>query len=74
MPGSTTTASAIEHTSTSPVLMLAFELGEESWLLGFSAGFGGTKRRAVDFGGDATPAPKVLGFAARSRDGPNFRC
>jgi transposase len=36
----TAATSAIEITSKSRVLMLAFELGEESWLLGFSAGFG----------------------------------
>lgn len=41
MSQSTATASTLERTSTSPVLMLAFELGEGSWLLGFSAGFGG---------------------------------
>ena len=40
MPRSTTTASTTELTKTSRTLMLAFELGEESWLLGFSAGFG----------------------------------
>ncbi len=34
-----TTATAIQITS-APVLLLAFELGEESWLLGCSRGFG----------------------------------
>jgi transposase len=40
MSKQTAATSAIQITSASPVLMLAFELGEESWLLGFSAGFG----------------------------------
>jgi len=36
----TAATSKIQITSKSRILMLAFELGEESWLLGFSAGFG----------------------------------
>ncbi len=36
----TATASTIQITSTTPVLMLALELGEESWKLGFSCAFG----------------------------------
>ena len=35
----TATTSTIQITS-APILLLAFELGEESWLLGFSRGFG----------------------------------
>jgi transposase len=43
----TATASAIQITS-APILLLAFELGEESWLLGFSSGFGQkTLRRKI---------------------------
>lgn len=36
----TATASTIESTATARVLLLAFELGETGWLLGFSPGFG----------------------------------
>ena len=39
MSTSTITAS-VQRTASSPLLMLAFELGEEGWLLGFSTGFG----------------------------------
>ena len=40
MSRSTATASGNELTSRATTLMLAFELGEGSWLLGFSTGFG----------------------------------
>jgi len=40
MSKKTAAASTIEITSPARTLMLAFELGEGSWLLGFSAGFG----------------------------------
>lgn len=40
MSKQTATASTIQITSWSPVLMLALELGEESWKLGFSSAFG----------------------------------
>ncbi len=36
----TATASTIQISSSTPVLMLALELGEESWKLGFSSAFG----------------------------------
>lgn len=36
----TATASTIQITATTPVLMLALELGEDSWKLGFSSAFG----------------------------------
>ncbi len=39
MSKSTATAD-MQSSSSSPVLMLAFELGEESWQLGFSTGLG----------------------------------
>ena len=41
----TATASTNQLTATAPVLLLAFELGESAWLLGFSPGFGGRVRR-----------------------------
>jgi transposase len=37
----TATASMTQNTSTGRVLLLAFELGESGWVLGFSPGFGG---------------------------------
>ncbi len=40
MSKQTATASAIQITTTTPVLMLAMELGEEHWKLGFSSAFG----------------------------------
>ena len=40
MSKQTATASPIEITSAAPTLMLALELGEESWKLGFSSAFG----------------------------------
>ncbi len=40
MSTKTATASTIQITSSTPVLMLALELGEESWKLGFSSAFG----------------------------------
>jgi transposase len=40
MPKQTATASTIKITTTTPVLMLALELGEEHWKLGFSSAFG----------------------------------
>ena len=42
MSKKTATASTIQITATTPVLMLAMELGEEKWKLGFSSGFGQT--------------------------------
>jgi transposase len=40
MSKQTATASTIQITATTPVLMLALELGEEKWKLGFSSAFG----------------------------------
>lgn len=40
MSKQTATASMVQITSTTPVLMLAMELGEEHWKLGFSSAFG----------------------------------
>jgi transposase len=40
MSKQTATASTIQITTTEPVLMLAMELGEEHWKLGFSSAFG----------------------------------
>jgi len=41
----TATASGTQNNATAPALLLAFELGEASWLLGFSTGFGATVLR-----------------------------
>jgi transposase len=40
MSKQTATASTIQITTTEPILMLAMELGEEHWKLGFSSAFG----------------------------------
>lgn len=40
MSKQTATASTIQITATTPVVMLALELGEETWKLGFSSAFG----------------------------------
>ena len=40
MSTQTAATSTIEITATTPVLMLAMELGEEHWKLGFSSAFG----------------------------------
>ena len=40
MSKQTATASTVQITATTPVLMLALELGEEKWKLGFSSAFG----------------------------------
>ena len=44
----TAAASAIQISSPAQTLMLAFELGEGAWLLGFSAGFGEAVLRRKD--------------------------
>jgi len=45
----TAAASTIEISEAQPILMLAMELGESGWLLGFSSGFGQTPvRRKID--------------------------
>jgi transposase len=45
----TAAASTIEISEAQPILMLAMELGESGWLLGFSNGFGQTPvRRKID--------------------------
>ena len=36
----TATASTLQITAGTPILMLALELGEEKWKLGFSSAFG----------------------------------
>ena len=49
MSKQTAAASTIEISEAQPILMLAMELGESGWLLGFSSGFGQTPvRRRID--------------------------
>ena len=49
MSKQTAAASTIEISEAQPILMLAMELGESGWLLGFSSGFGQTPvRRKID--------------------------
>jgi transposase len=64
----------VERSEARLILMLAMELGESGWLLGFSRGFGRTPvRRKIDSGdGDALLAPiawakQRLGLAAEAR-------
>lgn len=74
MSKSTAAASAIEISNRGEILMLAFELSEEEWLLGFSKGFGeqpirrkvaARDRRAV-LGGIAW-AKQKLGLSSETR-------
>ncbi len=74
MSKQTATTSTIQITASSPVLMLALELGEESWKLGFSSAFGQTPL-VRDIGSRDTKAllaqiaraKKKLGLAATAR-------
>jgi len=61
----TAATSTIEITS-APILLLAFELGEASWLLGFSSGFGQrTLRRKIT----ARDTTALLGEIAKAKRG-----
>ncbi len=70
----TATASTIQITATTPILMLALELGEETWKLGFSSAFGQIPL-ARDIGSRDTKAllaqiawaKKKLGLLAQAR-------
>jgi transposase len=70
----TAAASTIESSEAQPILMLAMELGESGWLLGFSRGFGQApvRRRIGSRDGDALLAQiawakQRLGLAAHAR-------
>jgi len=59
----TAAASTIEISQVKPILMLAMELGESGWLLGFSSGFGQTPlRRKID-SRDGNALLKQIGWA-----------
>jgi transposase len=59
----TEAASTIEISQVQPILMLAMELGESGWLLGFSSGFGQTPlRRKID-SRDGNALLKQIGWA-----------
>jgi len=59
----TAAASTIEISQVQPILMLAMELGESGWLLGFSSGFGQTPlRRKID-SRDGNALLKQIGWA-----------
>jgi hypothetical protein len=74
MSKQTATASTIQITAAAPVLMLALELGEEKWKLGFSSAFGQTPL-VRDIGSRDTKAllaqigwaKKKLGLSGRAR-------
>jgi len=70
----TAAASTIEISEAQPILMLAMELGESGWLLGFSSGFGHpvVRRKIESRDGKALLAQiawakQRLGFAADAR-------
>ena len=70
----TTATSTIEITSTTPTLMLALELGEEKWKLGFCSAFGQIplernigSRSTKALLAQVTWAKKKLGLAANAR-------
>ncbi len=58
----------IEINAATRGLMLAFELGEESWLLGFSAGFGGKVLRRKIAARDTVALMRELGRAKQHFD------
>jgi hypothetical protein len=59
----TAAASTIEISQVQPILMLAMELGESGWLLGFSSGFGQTPlQRKID-SRDGNALLKQIGWA-----------
>ena len=63
MSKQTAAASTIEISQVKPILMLAMELGESGWLLGFSSGFGQTPlRRKID-SRDGNALLKQIGWA-----------
>ena len=63
MSKQTAAASMIEIGQVQPILMLAMELGESGWLLGFSSGFGQTPlRRKID-SRDGNALLKQIGWA-----------
>ena len=63
MSKQTAAASTIEISQVQPILMLAMELGESGWLLGFSSGFGQTPlRRKID-SRDGNALLKQIGWA-----------
>ena len=72
MSTSTITAS-VQRTASSPVLMLAFELGEEGWLLGFSTGFGQPVRRRRIASRDTAALLEQIEWARREMGRPSAR-
>ena len=68
----TATASTIQITATTPVLMLALELGEEAWKLGFSSAFGQIPLMR-DVGSRDTKALLAQIAWAKKRLGPTSR-
>ena len=72
MSTSTITAS-VQRTASGPVLMLAFELGEEGWLLGFSTGFGQPVRRRRIGSRDTVALLEQIEWARRELGRPGAR-
>ena len=72
MSTSTITAS-VQRSASFPVLMLAFELGEEGWLLGFSTGFGQPVRRRRIASRDTAALLEQIEWARRELGMPDAR-
>jgi hypothetical protein len=72
MSTSTVTAK-FQRTVSAPVLMLAFELGEEGWLLGFSTGFGQRVRRRRIGSRDTKALLEQMEWARRELEVANGR-
>lgn len=71
---SKTTVTALDQRSaSSPVLVLAFELGEEGWLLGFSIGFGQRVLRRKVASRDRDGVLRAIAWARAQLDVPDAR-
>lgn len=61
----TTAAATIQGSASAPALLLAFELGEEGWLLGFSLGFGQPVLRRKVASRDHEAVRRAIAWARR---------
>lgn len=69
----TTVAARDEHSASETVLMLAFELGEEGWLLGFSLGFGQPVVRRKVAARDRDAVRRSIAWARRKLEAEKAR-
>lgn len=70
---STTVTTNTDHTSTLSTLMLAFELGETGWLLGFSTGLGQAVIRRKVASRDRDGVLRAIEWARKKLDCPGAR-